>query len=314
MECKICGNGNLSLITQTLRGGTEGRVYYCPNCDLGVLEPRDLNVKEYYDSEYRKKFTDHLKKPESDPEDIFNSRKNYQDDRIDIVKKYFDKNKSFLEIGCSAGQFLRHIKDSFEKCEGVELDSKCADFVENKFNIKVCKNELSQCGFEKESFDFIAAFQVLEHTLNPAEFLFDVKKHLKDGGKIFIEVPNLYDALLKVWQIPAYQRFYYHEAHTHYFSKKSLEKLFEKTGYKIDEIHFIQDYNLLNHFYWYFMNGPQEDCRFGLDKPNIEFSKEHSEIGDKLNALFKDFDAEYRKILSDNEITSNIFVVASKKL
>ena len=311
-ECKFCGNTELKLLTKELRRGN-GEVWYCPSCDLGMLQPCFDDAKKYYDEEYRKKFTDSLVQPSSDPEAMFQMRKNFQEDRLNIFKRYFNKGKNLLEIGCSAGQFLVHVKDHLSACEGVEFDTKCAEYVTQKFGIPVHTEELKNCKLKSPNFDYIAFFQVLEHTQDPVEFLKDVRKVLKRGGKLFIEVPNLYDPLLHLWPVEAYNKFYYHEAHTFYFSEKSLKIALKKAGFTNVKMHYLQDYNLLNNLYWYFNNGPQKDCVFGLSAPNVKFLEKSEKAGRQINRLFKKADKEYKKILAKNKLAANMFAVASIK-
>jgi len=312
-NCIICKNNKLDILTEQLRNSLPRKVFYCSHCQLGILEPKKLDVKKYYKTEYRKKYSDNLKTMDSSPKAMFELRKRFQNDRIGPLKKYFDNKKTLLEIGCSAGQFLVHVKKHFKKCTGIELDTKCADFVEKKLDIKVYRKELEYCGLDEKSFDFIAAFQVLEHTINPVKFLRDIRTYLKDNGKIFIEIPNLNDALLKIWPIKEHEKFFFHEAHTFYFTLKSLQIIFHKAGFKIELAHFTQDYNILNHLYWYFVNAPQPTPEFGLSRPHIEFSKNFPIVNKKINQLFQETDMKYKKILTDNKVTSNILIIASKK-
>lgn len=312
MKCTICNNEHLTLLSSVLRNST-GEVYYCPQCDLGILRSAPKDVKKYYDEEYRKKFVDDLSKAKTNVQEIFDFRKDFQEDRIKIMKRYFNTNKRLLEIGCSAGQFLTHVHAKYKECVGIEFDQQCAAFTEQKFSMKVYTQELKACGFPAASFDHVAAFQVLEHTVDPVEFLKDIRSVLTNDGLVFIEVPNLHDPLLKLWDIPAYKKFYYHEAHTHYFTRKSLEKTCAKAGLKIQKMFFLQDYNLFNHLYWFFNDHPQKDCLFGLSAPKIPFSKEYAALGAQLNKFFAKIDTEYKHQLSKHECTSNIFFIASKK-
>jgi 2-polyprenyl-3-methyl-5-hydroxy-6-metoxy-1,4-benzoquinol methylase len=310
MKCTICGTENLELISTSIRNA-EGKVYYCDDCDLGLLKPKHTNVSDYYDQEYRKKFTDDIEITASDPVTMYNTHRKYQKNRINIIKPYFDLDKNFLEIGCSAGQFITHVVNEYAECVGLELDSRCAEYVKKEFEITVHRTLLEDSNIPEKSFDFIGSFQVLEHTLDPIRFLLDIKNILKDTGKIFIEVPNLYDPLLKLWNVTAYHQFYYHEAHTHYFSRKSLEKLILRCKLQIDDIFFLQDYNVFNHFYWYFNNKPQQNCDFGLSEPEIRFFD--NKVGKKINELFQSFNDQYKKVLSNHELTSNIFLILSKQ-
>lgn len=314
MKCNICQNSDLKILSNCLRMGT-GTVYYCPNCNYGMLEPNFTNAEEYYDNEYRKKFTDILNGEEEQPEEIYRTRCQYQKDRINILQKYYDKKKSFLEIGCSAGQFLSEIIHEFDEVCGLELSKSCAAYVHDKWNIPVYEESIQNISWNKK-FDYIAFFQVLEHIENPLDFMEHVRELLNDNGRVFFEVPNLDDPLLKLWDVPAYETFYYHEAHLSYFSELSLKKLLELAHMEIDEIYFTQDYNMLNNLFWYFNDKPQSSCDFGLQEPHIEFRKETREVikaGKEINELLCNTNHQYFKILEKYKLTSNIFIVAKKK-
>lgn len=321
MKCRICGNDTTVVLTSKLRRG-EGVVYYCPNCDYGMLRPKFEKAKKYYNEEYRQSFKDDLtSSKEESPEEIYEMRCEYQKDRLAIMKDFFDTEKSLLEIGSSAGQFLSKVKSEFQYVAGIELSEECAKYTTLRWNIPIYTKELSQIEWNGFQFDYVAFFQVLEHIENPKEFLKDVSKCLKNNGKVFIEVPSLDDPLRTLWNVPAYEGFYYHEAHLSYFSEKSIRRILEECGYRIEEIYFIQDYNLLNHIYWYFNNKPQPTCEFGLSIPKIDFEKGSNqreivgvrEAGDEINGLLAETNNRYFEILSKYHLTSNMLVVASKK-
>lgn len=313
MKCVICGNEKLEVMTKKLRRGN-GIVYYCPKCDYGMLEASFQDVAEWYDKEYRKKFKDVLiNNREESPEEIYQMRSGYQNDRMNFIKDFFDKEKSFLEIGCSAGQFISKIKDKFANVAGIELSKKCAEYVRQHWNIPVYSEELSQIKWDDKQFDYIGFFQTLEHIEEPKQFLRDVYDRLKDDGRVFIEIPSLNDPLRTLWKVDAYEQFYYHEAHLSYFSEKSISILLKKCGYEVEHIYHIQDYNILNHLYWYFNGKPQPDCVFGLNEPKIDFKEDiQHEVRIKINELLAEMNKRYFEILSNYKLTSNMFIIAKK--
>lgn len=315
IECTICGNHELNILTSKLRRGG-GQVYYCQKCDYGMLNAAFEDAVEYYDKEYRKKFKDKLTNvQEESPEEIYKMRYRYQKNRLDLIKNFYDKEKSFLEIGCSAGQFLNNIKNEFGYVAGIELSKKCAEYVQKNWNIPVYSDELSQIEWNDRQFDYIGFFQVLEHIENPKAFLCDVNKRLKSEGKVFIEIPSLDDPLRKLWKVPAYEQFYYHEAHLSYFSERSIRRILIECGYKVENVYHIQDYNFLNHIHWYFNNRPQSSCEFGLNEPKIDFKTDDEQVravGDEINELLSDMNRRYFEILSKHKLTSNMFIIASK--
>lgn len=309
MKCRLCDNNKLELVTNKLRRG-KGVVWKCNNCDYMMLEPSFESVERYYDEEYRKKFSDILDDNEETPEQIFEARKDFQGDRLQIISKYFNHDKTFLEIGSSAGQFLYKIESEFKSITGIELSKKCVDYAKKK-----CKGDFYTSPIEKikwngKTFDYIGAFQVLEHIENPIKFLKSISECLDDSGKIFIEVPTCDDPLRTVWKVSEYEDFFYHEAHLSYFTENSIRILFEKAGFEIEDIVYYQDYNLFNHLSWYFSRKPQKTCEFGLNKPTFDFDLS---IKDELNALFCEMNDRYFEILSRNKKTSNFMVIAKKK-
>jgi len=98
-------------------------------------------------------------------------------------------------------------------------------------------------------FDKIFLFHVLEHIYNPIEYLKELKEKLNQYGKIFIEIPNNNDILLKGYQIQEFRDFYYQSAHLWYFNRSSLEFIFEQLNLKYN-IYNIQRYDLSNHIKW----------------------------------------------------------------
>lgn len=311
VKCPICNNKTDKLLTARLRRGN-GKVYYCKECDLGFLKNMILNTKDYYDKEYRKEYSHKAQTNETSAEEIFKVYVQYQQERLNVLNKYINNtNNSFLEIGASAGQFLYHIKDRFDTINAIELDSNCCKFIENKFNILADCNYLEDSKFNiQNNYSVVSAYQVLEHTPNPIKFLESIYNVLKDDGIAIIEVPNLYDPLLSVWDVPEYNTFYYHSAHNFYFSEKSLNIIANEANFKVLDIIFTQDYNILNHINWVLNNQPQNDCIRGLSSPKL-IGKD-KEIATWLNNELDLLNIKYFNKLSDSKKTSNIIMVLKK--
>ena len=98
-------------------------------------------------------------------------------------------------------------------------------------------------------FDVILHFFVLEHIADPVAFLEAQLALLKPGGKIIFEIPNAADPLYSVYDIPAFERFYWSVAHPWYFSEPSLHYLLNQLG-RPYEILRDQRYDLSNHMVW----------------------------------------------------------------
>lgn len=74
----------------------------------------------------------------------------------------------------------------------------------------------------EQSLDAVVAFHVLEHLIDPRGFLEQAAQRLRDGGRLWLEVPDL----MSDWQT----RLFVHPAHLSYFCADSLRRLAEAAG------------------------------------------------------------------------------------
>ena len=304
----ICKRSTNNIIADKLRRGV-GKVIFCSNCSHGFLDSQNnSNLEKFYETEYRKEYSHKSEKESTNAKEIFEVYKEYQKERLDWIRPFLKKDYAFLEVGASSGQFLVHIKELISNINAIELDKDCCLFLSKIIGVNVENKILSKSKFRSRKFDIVCSFQVLEHVEDPIEFLMELKSVTNKGGKIFIEVPNLNDPLLEVWDVEKYKTFFYHSAHLHYFTGTSLEKVAIKAGFDKNaiNINYSQDYNLLNHIHWVINNMPQVDCHTGLSEINL-YGKDKN-ISDWLSQELKILNDKYIRKLVDAKLTSNIIM------
>ena len=93
-------------------------------------------------------------------------------------------------------------------------------------------------------------FHCFEHLPNPLEFLDEVKTFLKSNGRLIIEVPHARDFLLQNLNSKEFKDFTLWSQHLVLHTRKSLELLLNKAGFKNIITEGVQRYNLSNHFHW----------------------------------------------------------------
>jgi 2-polyprenyl-3-methyl-5-hydroxy-6-metoxy-1,4-benzoquinol methylase len=306
--CPLCASQTSTILAAQLRRG-DGVVSYCDTCDHGYLvHVPAIDPKEYYGEQYRQEYAHTAEPAATNAQEIFNVYKNFQRDRLRHVSTYLHRNTQLLEIGASAGQFLTHIREKVLDVNAIELDKACHAFLVNELGIEADAEYLESSRFADKTYDVVCAFQVLEHVENPVKFLRAMRKALKNGGVGFIEVPNLRDPLLSVWDVPEYRKFYYHSAHLHYFSETSLSKVAREAGFNPNqiEISYTQDYNLLNHLHWIMNNGPQSDCFIGLNEVRLDGADEA--ISKWLTEEMIALNSRYISRLIERKQTSNMIM------
>jgi 2-polyprenyl-3-methyl-5-hydroxy-6-metoxy-1,4-benzoquinol methylase len=152
-----------------------------------------------------------------------------------LTQRYHLYKKDIIEIGCGTGDFLRLFSEKGgNRCIGFEPsfdELRVGPNLRNS-NIEIVRDYYSE-KYSEHLADFVACRQVLEHIVNPRNFLSSIQRSIagKDSAVIFFEVPNLMYTLEKrgIWDL-IYE-------HCGYYSAWSLDYLFDKTGFESLEIY-----------------------------------------------------------------------------
>lgn len=306
--CPLCGELSNQVLAPELRRGI-GKVFYCSACDHGFLaENLITDAKSYYDGEYRQEFSHNAEVVPTNAKEIFEIYSQFQSERLRFIQPELNANSIVLEVGASAGQFLTHIKSQVGKVHAIELDSACCKFLKEIVGVECDSEFLENSRFAAERYDVICAFQVMEHVEDPVTFVNSLKRVARSGSTIFIEVPNLCDPLLSVWNLSNYRKFFYHSAHLHYFTERSLRQVAEQAGFADANISvtFTQDYNLLNHLHWIMNDAPQANCLVGLS--DIRLKGTDDEMSNWLSEEIAAINQRYVDRLVAKKLTSNMFL------
>lgn len=292
IQCTLCQSDNVTYIPNKIRNDTEGiyKMYRCEHCQTHFLYPRPVNaqLQKYYDGAFREEVHADTYYHYDVLDSVFQRFMQEARTRVGRVSDELKREDEILEIGCSVGYFLDAAADRVKAVYGTEWDKKAQAYIRDrlkKTNIKVSDNPED---FNRQ-FDKIFMFHVLEHIESPISFLKDLKSVLKPGGKIYIEVPNVDDILVKTYECDAFKNFYYKKAHLYNFNEKGLSYVFEQAGYQY-QIDFIQRYDLSNHLYWLGKGVPGGYGRYA------------EILGDKVNE-------EYIKALKEKKQTDTLFAV-----
>jgi 2-polyprenyl-3-methyl-5-hydroxy-6-metoxy-1,4-benzoquinol methylase len=151
--------------------------------------------------------------------------------------------KRILEVGCGAGTFAMQIKaKSKAELWGVEIDPVAAEKAAKVFDrlltgdVNHLIQELPEGGF-----DCIICNDVIEHVADPETLLRRLKSKLSPGGIIVASIPNV-RAIKNLFNLIVRKDWRYEDfgtldrTHLRFFTKKSIERLFDETGYSLELI------------------------------------------------------------------------------
>jgi len=197
-----------------------------------------------------------------------------------LIDKFILEDKRalhFLEVGCGKGTHLKIFSNLLSgKFYGVDFEK--IDNLEG-CTVKQCNLELEPLPFEDDEFDVVFSKSVIEHVVNTENFLYEIKRVLKPGGKLILMAPD--------WQSQM-KCFYDDPTHVKPFTKQSMFASLKLA--KFEKIHvsdFMQlpstwKYPVLRHVYKFFgylfpenFKWKSSKGRNTNDRKFIRFSKEN---------------------------------------
>jgi SAM-dependent methyltransferase len=151
------------------------RLHLCPDCEFGIFIPAILGSDLFYQELSR-----------------MGESWYYLSDKweyrwaLSIVRSC----TRVLDIGCGEGFFLERCREKGISAEGIELNSSAAQIARTK---GFAVHEESLEVFERsnrERFDAVCLFQVLEHVADPLDVFGNALACVKTGGILIVGVPN----------------------------------------------------------------------------------------------------------------------------
>ena len=256
-RCPLCHAGReiQAVVTRHVYGSeaADRAFFHCSGCDIRYMFPGLTAEQEarFYASEFEGFMAGRagVSGGWSRIEDHIRANEPTRLRRMKYLRRYLEPPMSILEVGCSSGFMLQPLIDLGCECVGVEPSGLFSDELRRRGIGTFQSLEELASSDEKRRFDLIMHFFVLEHIAQPRRFFESQLALLKPGGNIVFEVPNVADPLCSVYDIPAFERFYWSIAHPWYFSETSLRYLLEQTGHRF-EILLDQRYDLSNHMVW----------------------------------------------------------------
>lgn len=235
--CPACGAANIHkavcAIDHTV-SGSSFEVWQCAGCSLRFTQdaPDQQEIGAYYRSEDYISHTD--------------SRKGWINRLYLLVRRFTLQAKKnlvaretglpkgrLLDIGAGTGAFLHTMRTAGWEVTGLEPDSGAIRRAELAYGLQLKPSE-QLFGLEKNYFDVVTLWHVLEHVHELHTYLDQIKKICRPGGRIFIAVPNYtsldaerYGAAWAAYDVPR---------HLYHFSPAAMDTLMKQHGLHISRI------------------------------------------------------------------------------
>lgn len=231
--CPLCARTTtVRLSTRTVKGRL-WHVMRCNSCELVFTnpQPNETDIQSFYEDDYHS----NLRQPGAS-EKAFGYK---FDDYCDWLLNYTKPGKA-LDIGCATGLFVKKLQDRGFQAEGYEGNAASAAWGRSNFGVNIHAGLFNPRASQAGSYDLITLCDVLEHTVNPLEYLRAVRHLLRPCGHVMVTFPHIWSVeslyyrglsrlLHREWVWQLCQVPY----HTWEFTPQTARRVFERAGFRI---------------------------------------------------------------------------------
>jgi 2-polyprenyl-3-methyl-5-hydroxy-6-metoxy-1,4-benzoquinol methylase len=212
------------------------QIVKCKNCGLMYVYPLKINKDKKYWEGKAGGFI-----PKNKP--LFSARLPFMvDEKEQLQVKDFSSslrhieellpNKGkVLEVGPSRGYFLHELEKNGWIVTGIEPSDVRRDEAKRIFGYDFIPYKLEDTNLSESSFDVIFMFHVIEHILDPSEFISILYRYLKPGGILVIETPTYDTIMYKI--LRHRERSIRCNGHFYFFTKKTLKEMVCKNKFDV---------------------------------------------------------------------------------
>jgi len=231
-KCPVCGSSMFAKFLDSrdfFLASEEFKIDICTNCGFKFTNPRPDKkaLGKYYESI---DYISHSNINKGIINKLYRFVRQYTiKNKIRLITKFVNEG-NVLDIGCGSGEFLNELKKQNWNVTGIEPNESARKFAAENYGINALEeNDLNN--LEKNSFDVITLWHVLEHVFDIEERILQIKKVLSKKGILVIALPNPDSLDAKIYG--KYWAAYDLPRHLYHFNKATVERLFNKYGFSI---------------------------------------------------------------------------------
>lgn len=159
--------------------------------------------------------------------------------RVATVLEFARKHRSdtdikpmptLLDVGSGLCVFAARMREAGWNCTAIDLDDRLIEHAKQVAKVRAQLADVTTVS-NLGTFDAVTFNKVLEHVTDPAKMLASAGRLLEPGGFVYLEVPDG-EAAAPYGR----EREEFLLGHLHVFSRRSLELLIERAGYRACEI------------------------------------------------------------------------------
>ena len=150
--------------------------------------------------------------------------------RIRLLKELGAQGR-LLDVGSACGFFIEAALENDFDAYGIEFSKEAVALAKPEIQKRITIGDVNLLREQgAQQFDVVVAFDIIEHTQNPVQFLEEIGQILRPGGWLMIATPDTDHFLRYVMgsRWPMLQPM----QHTYLFSKAAMHMALQKAGYE----------------------------------------------------------------------------------
>jgi len=220
--CCITGSHDCEIVATKAREGHALRNVICRESGLIYVDPLPIeDLETFYKEDYRKSYKNVVVPKKKH---ILRAGR-VALSRFEQAQGVIESRMRCLDIGAGGGEWVYLLNRLGCDAVGIEPNKGYGGFARETYDVEVFSGMYQESNFEKETFDVLSLFQVLEHLADPVVDIRSMSEYLKPGGKFIIEVPDIL--------FPGMHFDHkWHDGHLYGFDVKTLEAVAARAGLK----------------------------------------------------------------------------------
>ena len=147
------------------------------------------------------------------------------------IERVAGRKGTLLDIGTAAGAFVAAARSQGWSAEGCEPNKWLAEWGSRHYGITIRQGSVYDQPYERQSFDVVTLWDVIEHTPNPRDMLDRCRDLLKPGGVLVVNFPDIGS-----WIARAMGRrwLFLTSVHLFYFDRRTMRRMLESAGFTVE--------------------------------------------------------------------------------
>lgn len=244
--CPVCSSTRIAPWRVRVVSNASWKIDRCVECGFAFVNPRPgLDFLMKYYSEHGKTglvnrlgrqltLKEIIDREESFPNSTIDARR-----IISTIKKLrpMHERPKFLDVGCGYGFFSRQALEAGFDVTAIEIADSDRMLSQEMLGLLPLSVPFEEFQYTPSTFDCVLMSQTLEHALDINLWVQTARDCLVDGGVLAIAVPNFGSVFRLALQ--ENDPFITPPEHLNYFSIKSLSRLLENHGFRVDARQYI---------------------------------------------------------------------------